>query len=333
MGPKQAAVLAWFALSSLGWAARESAPVERPFPLKTTTLKEEGVTYFIQGRVRLPHNQSVSSLRQMVLIGRGEDAVLEVSGKLEMKAVTGGRNTIRDLVIEVMPDCKDLLVTTTDLHGRSMIRTSTEGPGDCEIFLQGLSMLGSTKLTLEMSGGQVDVQSSRFGKPVHIRGVHPSEKSRAKLKLILLSNRPSGGGSDAGLIVEDAWDVLVRNNELGGAHSRIENCRKVDVDGNNVRSRLFELIHDDVKGFKQTKVLSCDFRSANSRFFAPLNPKKPDSLERFNIHGSWFKGLTEPEEIRAECVEDSGRDERNGMLIKFKKISKGPRGLGGTGGA
>lgn len=333
MGPKQAVVLVCLALTSLWPRVAEPALVELPFPLKTTTLKVEGMTYFIQGRVRLPHSQSVTSLRQMVLIGRGGNAVLEISGKLKMKAVTGGRNVIRDLVIEIMPDCKDLLLTTTDFRGSSKIRTSPEGPAKCEIYLEGLSMLGATELSLEMSGGQVDVQSSRFGKPVVIRGVHPSEKSRAKLKVLILSNLPRGGGFDAGLMVQDAWDVLVRNNELAGALSRFENCRKLDFDGNNVRSRVFEVIYDQVGGFKRTKVLNCDFRSATSRFYAPRNPKKPDSLERFNIHGSWFRGLTDPQEIRARYVEDSGRDERNGMLIKFKKISPRPRGLGGMGGA
>lgn len=74
----------------------------------------------------------------------------------------------------------------------------------------------------------------------------------------------------AELLVEGAWGVLMRNNELDGAPSRLESCRKLDFDGNNGRSKL----------------LHCDFRAVTSRFFALRNPKQPDSLELFNIHGS-----------------------------------------------
>ena len=109
---------------------------EEPFPLETTTLKNDGASYYIEGRVRIPHNQTVVSLRHMSLTGRGTHPVLEVSGKLEIKAATGGRSKIRNLTIEVMPDCVDLLVTEAIFSDGGGVRSSPDGPADTEIYLQ-----------------------------------------------------------------------------------------------------------------------------------------------------------------------------------------------------
>ncbi len=66
-----------------------------------------------------------------------------------------------------------------------------------------------------------------------------------------------------------------------------------------------------------------------SRICAPLNPKKPDKLERFIIPGCWFQGCADPEEIRSKYGTDCGCEEGNGMLVTFRKISPGAVGLGG----
>jgi len=319
-----------FALVLAPLAFALAPPAEQPFPLTNATLKTDGARYYVEGRVRLSRNQTVTSLRRMTLVGRGENAVLEVSGKLEIKAATGGRCTIENLTIELMPDCKDFLLTEADLSGSSAIVTGLEGPANCEVYLQHLSLRGATRIELEMAGGQVDLQNSFVGSPVVIRGVHPSEKNRAKLKVIVLENKTASGGLVGGLLLEEAWDALVRNNDLAGERTRISNCRKLDFDGNNLRSARFELLQASVKDFAKTKVQSCDFQSGDTRIYAPGDPEEPEKLERFTIHTSWFGGETDADTIRRERVIDGGREEGNGMLVTFKKTSSRMRGLGGT---
>lgn len=316
-------------------------PEEQPFPLETTTLKTDGARYYVEGRVRIPFNQTITSLRHMTLVARGAGAVIEVSGKLEIKAATGGRSTIQNVTIEIMPDCKDLLVTEANFSGNAAVVTGERGPANCEVYLQNLTLSDAARIELEMSGGQVDLQDSYVYTPVKIVGVNPSEKNRAKLKVLLLNNKPggvdpvtgSGGGGGAGLAgglhLENAYDALVRNNDLVGGATLIKDCQKLDFDGNNVRSGKFDLVQPDVKLFKKTKIQNCDFQSRTTRIFAPRNPQKPDKLERIFIHGSWFQGTTEPEEIRQKHVLDSLREEENGMLVSFKKVSPRMRGLGG----
>lgn len=216
----------------LAAAAPAPAP-EEPFPKKNATLRTDGATYTIEGRVRIPHNQTVVSLRQMNLVGKGGNAVLEVSGKLEIKSATGGRNEIRNVTIELMPDCRDLLITETNFTDDGGIRTSPEGPANCEVYLQNLSIRDSATLSLKMLGGQVDLQDSAVSAPVRIQGIDRSKRNRAKLKVLILNNKPADGtlsgatstggsqskfvGLSGGLYLDNAWDALVRNNDLGGA--------------------------------------------------------------------------------------------------------------------
>ena len=195
-----------------------------------------------------------------------------------------------------MPDCKDLLITQTDFTDGGGIRTSPEGPASCEVYLNNLGIRESATLSLKMLGGQVDLQDSAVSAPVRIQGIDRSKRNRAKLKVLILNNKPvdgtlsgatSTGGSNSrfvglsgGLYLDNAWDALVRNNDLGGARTTIENCRKLNFDGNNVRSQLTELIQKSPKDFKKTKIMSCDFRSKTIRIFAPGDPDKPEKLER-----------------------------------------------------
>lgn len=69
-----------------------------PFPDSTITVKTDDSQFFVRGRCVLPRNAKVALLRRARVEGnpgKGEDgaveeAVIEVSGTLELKAVTGG---------------------------------------------------------------------------------------------------------------------------------------------------------------------------------------------------------------------------------------------------
>lgn len=303
----------------------------KPFPLKSTTLKTEGAQFYVAGRVRLPHNASVVSVKTITIEGRGEKPVLEVSGKLELKAALGDRIQIRNLTIEVMPDCKDLLIMRTDFSASSHVISSEEGASKGNIYLHDLRLRDTSRIDVQMSGGQFDLHDSGIDASVRIRGVDASEKNRAKLKVILLNNQTRNGGFKGGLELENAWDALIRNCDLAGPLTRIKRCQKLDFDGNNVRSKLFEVLQEDTKDFKKTKIMNCDMRTPTTRIFAPIDPKKPDHLTRFSMQGCWFSGVIEDKAIRAKYVIDNGRDPENGMLVTFRKTSKGARGLGGAG--
>jgi len=305
----------------------------KPFPLKTTTLKQDGQVYTVEGRVRIPRSQTIVSLRHMKLKGVGPDAVLEVAGALEMKAVTGGGVTIENVTIELLPDCKELLLTSATFNGNSSLRSSDEGPNKAKVFLSGVTFSGKAALDLRMSGGRVDLHSSHSDSPVRITGVHPSEKNRAKLTVRLLgnngtrNNRPTG--LMGGLFLIGAWDASITSCDMAGAHSVIENNRGLLFAANNMRSKLAEFRQDDPKAFSRTKIQNSDFRGPETIVFAPGDPAKPDKLVRIQMDGCYFQARTDPDIIRDLLVRDSGRDPKNGMLVTFKKTSGKPRNLGG----
>jgi len=306
---------------------------QKPFPLKTTTLKRDGAVYTVEGRVRIPRSQTIVSLRHMKLKGIGPDAVLEVAGKLEMKAVTGGAVTIENVTIELLPDCKELALTSATFTGTSGLRSSEEGPNSAKVYLSSTKFRGKAACDLKMSGGRVDLHQSHSDSPVRIMGVHPSEKNRAKLTVRLLSNNGTENGRPTGLMgglfLTGAWDASITSCDMAGAHSVIANNRGLLFAANNMRSKLAEFRQDAPKAFARTKIQNSDFRGPDTLFFAPVNPAKPDKLTRIILDGCYFQRRTDSDIIRDLLIRDSGREPKSGMLVTFKKISERPRNLGG----
>ncbi|TDJ74579.1 MAG: hypothetical protein E2O39_04700 [Planctomycetota bacterium] len=308
---------------------------EKPFPTSSTTLRTDGALYFVRGRQAIPRNAKIVSLRKMKVHGLGEEAVLEVSGILELKAVTGGEVILEDVWLELTPECRSLYLSHVSFTGKGGIRPSPRGPSKAKVFVESTKFTNGAQLLMDCTGGSISLNAVHATEPVVIRGIPRSDKAGSTLELQILScqgkerNGPYKGFT-AGLIVEGVKEVLVRNNYLGGKLSRFLNNGAVDFDGNNARSVDLEFIMEYPKDFKRVKVHNCDFRSQRVKFYAPGTGKK---AQRLVIDHSWFDTGTEAAVIKAAQIIDNDVDPSNGVLVKFKKIVPIAMGLGGRAGS
>ena len=316
-------------LLALACTAQAAFGQGEPFPVsKTTTLKTDGLVFHVEGRQRIPSNVKIASWRAIEIRGQGGEAVLEVEGVLELKAVTGGRVQVRDVWIEPMPECRSLYLANTTFHGSGGIRPSPEGPCAPQIYMEFLELGPGTSLELDMTAGSVDLQASIARAPVRFTGLRPSPKKPNGTKVeVLTCKSKKKGGLNGGLLVEGMRDVLVRNCDLAGERTAFVDCEKLDFDGNNSRSRLTEFRHSDYGGLKKTKIHNCDFRSPRVVTWTPV--KTEGRAERLLMDHCWIGGWTDPDSILAEVIEDSSRDPTSGVRVDFRKLRERPFGLGG----
>jgi hypothetical protein len=311
----------------VGLVLSAASGLEEPFPLETVTLRTEGGAFYVEGRQTIPTNAKITSLRRITIRGRGEGAVLEVAGKLELKAVTGGEVKVENCWIEVAPECRDLYLSHVTFGSRAGLRTAEEQPADTDIFMEFVKF-GSEPLQLTMTAGSVDLQSCDFRKPVTIRGVKPSEKGANGLKLVIMGSTGRNAALAGGLLVTGVKEALVRTNDIGGALTLFRDCRSVTFDGNNARSGTTEFHQSAYGRFGRTTIKNVDVRSDKLVLFSPAQGKQ---AERVILEHCWFGGLEDPEAIRASIVEDCGQNPESGVLCTFKKTSASPLGFGGGG--
>ncbi len=313
------------AVRPLGLLVALPLAAQTPFPAdRTTDLREDGATYTVEGRVKIPRNVSITALRQMTVRGNGTDSVLELSGALKLKAATGGKIKLIDVWLELTPDCKELVLSHVQFFGRGGIRPAPDGPADTKIFMEYTDFLERATLTLEMTGGELDIQSSRMTTTATIRGIPRSEKSNSKLDVMILGCTGREQGLLDGLVIESAKSVLVRNCDIAGSESRFVDNEKLDFDGNNARCRALEFRQTTFGGFKRTKVHNTDFTTPRVLFHAPTDG---DKAERLKLDHCYFDGMEDPATIKERLIEDAERDPENGVLIQFSRISPTPLGL------
>lgn len=312
-------------------ALTAGTPEEQPFPTSTTTLKTEGALYFVRGRQEIPRNANISSLRKMKVHGLDEESVLEVSGTLELKAVTGGEVLLEDVWLELTPECRSVYLSHVTFTGKGGIRPSPKGPTEAKVFAESTEFKGGAELSMDCTAGSVSLNGVHAEKTVVLRGIARSDEAGSLLEIQLIGckGRERGGGMKGfpeGLIVEGAKEVLCRNNYLAGDVSRFLNNGEVDFDGNTASSDDLEFIMEDPKDFKRVKVHNCDFYSPSIKFYAPGTGKK---AQRLVLDHSWFESGLDPKAIKAAQIIDNDKDPENGVLVTFKKIVEIAMGLGG----
>ncbi|MEO7155156.1 MAG: hypothetical protein ABI054_10955 [Planctomycetota bacterium] len=304
------------------------ARAQDAFPTsKSTTLKEDGRTWWIDERAEIANSVSVVNLRATKIEGRakGKENVLFVSGSLELKAVTGGRVILENVWIELAPDAKSLYLSQCEFHGggvRSQGKVSTAA----KVFTEITTFGKDASCSLTMHAGSVDMQATHSGAPVVFTGVALAEKSPNRTNVSILACNGDQRGLLGGLLVSGMADVQVRHTVLGGASTRIVDCPKLDFDGNDVQSVTLQFVQTVYGNFGATKIHNCDFRSDKIEFRTPAPEKK---LEKVMLDHCWFRGLTEPEKIGALMVVDHASDATTGVTIGYAKISPSAIGLAG----
>lgn len=321
-------------------SAASSIPGE-PFPVTTTTVKTDDSQFHVQGRQQLPRNAKVALLRRAKIEGSSaagpdgevEDAVIEVSGTLELKAVTGGQVELRNVWIELTPECKSLYMTDVRFIGGGGVRASKEGASTADIYIEKVEFVEGAAFSLECSDGKVTVSSVHSTSPVSLVGAARSERagSNANIRVIGCAGGRRGQwrGMMGGLTLSGAKAALVQFSHLAGGTSTFKDNGKLSFEGNNVRSKVTEFAYSETGKFKRATVSGCDFRSTEVHFLAPLNGGK---TERVALKDCWFSSGTEPEKILADQVRDASNNDESSALVSLKKIKEAPVGLGGKAG-
>lgn len=312
------------------WTARAAA-TQQPFPTeKTTTLREEGTSYFVEGRTKIASSVDISSLRATHIVGRGEEAVLEVSGSLELKAVTGGEVILENVWIELAADAKSLYFSRCTFRSGG-IRTGEDAPTSAKVFGENNWFENQARFEVAVTGADIAVHGGGSRRPFVVRGVPVSDKAANKSRLFMLSwNGQENGrqkGLNGGLEVDGVADVLIRNCIVRGAQTRLANCPKLEFDGNLVLSSKAEFLQTAYGRFGSTRIANTDFKLDDKlRLVSPAQDKK---AERLLLDHCWFGGPTEPAEITGPIVVDQTVDPSTGVLATYKKTSPTPNGLAG----
>ena len=303
------------ALLILLLAAPAAAGDQIPLPVKRSTiLRKCGVTYFVEGRRKIPRGCEISIQKDVYIVGRGTDAVLEVEGSLQIHGVRTREVIISNLWIEPSRRSEDIHLDMVIFRGGGGLRATRQVATKGKIFVENVIFQRGTKLEIHMAAGRIDLSSTACQEPARIVGLVEEGKRFSALTVNIRGcfNPMQPNGFLGGLTVIGARDATIRLNHMAGAKSLFRDNVKLTFDGNKVQSH--ELIFRQSRSgrFSKTKLQKCDIYSTKVRFRAPAG--KPEIVY---VDKCWFAGLTKKKEIRASVLK-----EENNVRVKFGKINK-----------
>jgi hypothetical protein len=317
-------VLALCALPSL------AAP-QTPFPVdKNRRLEDTDDTFTVKGRMRIPRRLSIEAMRAITIQGEGDDATLEISGKVKMRAATGGKIVFRDVWVELTPECREISLANCIFKGRGGIRPSPDGPCAAKISLEGLESDRGVSITIEASGGSILMDGCFLDGPLVLRGVPKSEKGKSSLTISVYGSTGEverrRRGLFGGITIEGVKDGTIRTCDIAGREALFIDNRKLALDGNNLRSDRVEFRSTVGVKFSGLKITKTDFRADKLVLSAPMQGKKTG---RLTFETCYFRGLEDPETIRKEMLRDSKNSE-SGVVAVLRDIREKPLGLAGN---
>lgn len=314
------------AVADASSAAPAPAVEAKPFPLKTVTLKTDGETFFVEGRMVIPSNAKVVSLRATTVTGRGDDATLVIEGELQMRAVTGGSVVLENVKLELARGFHALSLMQTEMRGTGGIVSDEKDAHEGTVYVSGSKFVGSTKVALRMTGGTAAFSGCNFAQQVSIQGVPRSEKAPSQLEFGMQGCKGDKEGVLGGLRVVGIKEANLAFNDLAGAECLFSDVEKLKLYGNNVRSERCEFAQSKPGRFGGSDIEADDFRSKRIVLTAPPKPGAP---ERVKFTSCWFGGGTDAKAIRAELFEDAGTDPKIGAIAELQKVVATPVGMGG----
>ncbi len=298
---------------------------EKPFPLKTVTLKTDGEHWFVRGRMQIANNQKVVSLRATTITGIGDDATLVVSGELEMRAVTGGLVVLDNVAIELAPDFKSLSLMNCTLKGKGGVISAPNQRHEGQLYVSA-QFEGETRVALRMSGGTAAFSGCKFSAPITVLGIERSKDLPSQLAFGMLGCKGESGGVLAGIRIEGIKECNLANDDFGGAECVLADIEKLKLYGNNIRAARFELRQSKPGRFGGTKIEADDFRT---KHIALVAPPKNGAPERLAFNTCWFGGSVDEKAIKSDLFEDAAKDPKVGVTAALEKISPSAFGFGG----
>ncbi len=306
-----------------------SAAAQVPFPVdKNARLEELGTDFSVKGRMRIPRRVTTEAMRALVIRGEGPDATLEISGKVTMRAATGGQIEFRDVWVELTPECKELSLSNCIFKGRGGIRPSPDGPSEAKIQFERVEFERNAALTLEASGGSLLMDGCFLDGPLVLRGMPRSATTKSAFTFAVYGSSGKVEGRVRGLLggvtIEGVKDGTMRACDMAGAQALFLDNRKLFLDGNNARAKRVEF-RSTAGGFDGLKISKTDFRAEKLVLASPPQPEP----ERLTFDSCYLRGLEDLDTLRKEMLEDAGNSE-SGVIAVLRDVRPQPHGFAGT---
>jgi hypothetical protein len=307
---------------SLLLATVVAAQDQIPLPVKRSSiLRKGGVTYFVEGRRKIPKGCEISIQKDVYIVGRGKGAVLEVEGSLQIHGVFTREVIIKGLWIEPSPRFEDIHLDMVKFREGGGLRAPKQLKAKGKVFVENVIFERGTFIELALSGGRVDFSSVGMYEPASVVGLPGQGDVFAPLTVNVrgCARFDPPNGFVGGLFVKGAKDVTVRINYLGGAKSAFTDCYAITFDGNKVMSQELAFEQSEPGRMSKTKLQKSDIYSTRVSFRIP-----PGKKEGVRIDKCWFKGLTKKQDILDKVIRTNGD-----VNVKFGKVNKRPLELAG----
>lgn len=301
-----------------------------PFPTKKTTiLRKEGTVYYVEGRQRIPKGCQISCQKDVKIVARGKNAVLEVEGELKIHGVQDREVIIEGIWVEPAERFGAIQLDMVIFRDGGGVRTPARKTSSGKLVVENTTFNGGATLNVAMSSGTLDIRSTAAYSQLTIRAVPEEGKKKSSLVLAIIGNYNQmggdGGGFVGGLSVQGVHKPTVRATRIAGGRCEFVDCPGTTFDGNKVNSNLLSFQNTVPGLFKGTKLQKCDIYSPRVSFRAPKGGKETVVIDK-----CWFRGLTKKKDILERVIRDSGDDPENGVTVKFRKINTRPLELAGA---
>lgn len=303
----------------------------KPFPLRTTILRDNDATYYVEGTQRIPKGVEISCQQGIKIIGRGSDAVLEVEGSLQVHGVNTRKVVFENVTISTPQEFEDVHIDHCVFRGTGGLIVPEDSPVDGKFFVEHTRFHRGTRLEVTMTRGHIDVGSVYSSDPAVIRAVVPEGKTENNVRVIVRDCSAEGGGALWGglviEVIEGAKDANVRRNLLGGDEARFDDCKKLTFDSNLVTAAALIFRQSSRGHIAKTKISKCDIKSTRLEAYCP---QEKGSKEKLFIDNCWFRGETKKSVIHEQIINDATDVEGNSVHVIVKRPSAKPIGLAGA---
>ncbi len=311
-------------------AAADDEP--KPFPAAKTTILKSGGTYFVEGRVRIPKGVEITVQKDTKIVGRGENATIEVVGALAIHGVNDSTVGIAAVTIEVQAKFESLRVDMAVFSGSSLgIVTPKDTACDGRIVVLNTEFKEAARVDVTMSGNEVDLQRVYMAAPARVKAVDAEGSSGNRVKLNVLncctvSGTGVPGALMGGIVVEGVANVTVRATRICGDTAKFVDCGSVEFDGNQVKCATLEFTQSAAGRFGRTTISNCDVLCEKIVLWSPAAPGK---AEWISCDKCWFDGETNEKTVREKVFKDKDDDPKCGVTVKLTKLMERPLLLAG----
>ena len=321
--------------------ALEGPGQEVPFPVdKTQILSKEKTVYTVEGRVRIPKGVEISCLKEVIIRGKGSSpAIIEVEGSLTVHGVYQREVIFENVTVEPCPTFTQITMDMTVFRGNTGgVKTgpnqSVEGPLQLELF----DFTGGSSMDVSFSAGSIVLSSVCADAFTKIRVRKPPGKEKNLVRLFVrgcpqdphVRCTPHGSrvGLVGGLEADGGDDVTIQLSRIGGPLCAVRNWgQRLIFDGLKINSSKVEITHEKSGQFQKVQCAKLDIYSSEVVASCPVAKGAKDTL---TMDRCWFKGITDPKEVRARILKDGTSDpENNGVRIQLPKINERPLELAG----